>query len=149
MTGIKARLTEAADKKETRGMQKPQLSPMQKRRLVSASQEVLAKIRSVHIAQITDAPQEKIDELTTDVQKYEARFQRLLHARGFCVGDRVYAVVSKYVNRVEMFIMSIDTDGTRFETRLPDGRIFTPLSHEVVMFAPTKASERGSRGQAP
>jgi hypothetical protein len=58
----------------------------QKKRCANASREALTWRERLNLARITDAPEAKLDEFETNLEKAEAAFEWLLNTRGLKVG---------------------------------------------------------------
>jgi hypothetical protein len=124
-------------------MSKPELTPIQKRRLASASEEALSWRQKLYLAQILDAPKDRLLELDTGMMAAQDRFYRLLNARGLCVGDVVRFVVDGPYKDTEVVVREIEEDGRRLATCIAEMGV-SPLSTEVEL---VDAKRSGGTGE--
>lgn len=124
-------------------MPKPELTPIQKRRLAGASEEALSWRQKLYLAQIMEAPKDRLLKLDTDMTAAENRFYRLLNARGLCVGDVVRIKVDGPYKDVVVVVREIEEDGRRLATCVEEMGV-CPLSTEVELVSAKGSGRTGA-----
>lgn len=123
-------------------MSDKKLADAQIERLEWASKEALACREQLHMAQILGAGPRRCQQLRVAMAWADSRFDRMMKARGLCVGDTVRVLVDGPYKGHERMIEDVQADG-RVVVGI-DGREVCPLPGEVVLVKAAKQQRRGT-----
>lgn len=114
------------------------LSPLQKQRLASASQQALSARQKLHLAQITGAPRDVLDDLKRQLRFHEGLFDHMLRCQGLRNGDLVCIAVDGPFKGVVGAVKTVEPDG-RLKVEW-EGDSCWPMPQDVVMVEPRGGS---------
>lgn len=116
------------------------LTSLQKKRLATASQEAISRRQTWHLARITQAPADKLEEFYEAMVAADRRFDQMMAVQGLCVGDLVRIIADGLYKGAVAKIKEIEVGG-RLCLNVGDWSVL-PFAYEVELAAEITSEKR-------